>query len=95
MSNQRAARPISDELRRLAIEYMEQQGITRYRLAQLAGVKLQTLYTWLGTPDSHGAGETLDRLAAFLGVGIGPVFDGIAEKTEKTSSRKHRPNNDL
>lgn len=70
MSNQRG-RPISDELRRLVMEHMERTGTTRYRVARDAGLKFPTLYQWLKDSGSHGTGETLDRIAAYLGAKVG------------------------
>lgn len=70
MSKTRENRPISDELRRLVRERMA-TGVTRYQIAEAAGLSHSTLYLWLDDPDSHGGGSTLDRIAAYLGVGIG------------------------
>lgn len=77
-TKRKTPRPISDELRRLVKERMA-AGITRYQIAEAAGLPHSTLYLWLVDPDSHGAGSTLDRIAAYLGAEIGVP----REKTEK------------
>lgn len=84
-----APRTISDELRRLVREQMA-AGVTRYEIAKGAGFTGGTFYAWLDDPTSHGAGQTLDRIAAYLGVRIG----ASSEKSEKklvteTATAKH------
>lgn len=78
-----APRTLSDELRRLVRERMA-AGVTRYQIAKDAGFRGGTFYDWLDDPISHGAGQTLDRIAAYLGVGIG----AIDEKSQKKLSTK-------
>jgi hypothetical protein len=95
MPRSRGPRPISDEIRRLTNEYMRTEGITPYAVAKRAGLPIQTLYSWLGDPDSQGKMATIDALAAFFGVGIGPVNGQIAENAQKKSRRKAAIHKDL
>lgn len=84
-----APRTLSDELRRLVREQMA-AGVTRYEITKGAGFTGGTFYAWLDDPTSHGSGQTLDRIAAYLGVGIRASGEKIEKKlvTETTTAQR-------